>query len=71
METNNKNFTKMKRKKFFVSAGTGVFGFMLMKTFPFNLFKNSAKIESEKVSGIKVKLNPHAVSRNNSGANNG
>lgn len=52
----------MNRKKFFASAGTGMFGFILMKTFPFNWFARSQK---EFDNPVKVKINPSAVSRKN------
>lgn len=52
----------MKRKKFFATAGTGLFGFVLMKTFPFSLFGKSKK---EFDTPVKVKINPSAVSRKN------
>ena len=58
---------KIKRNKFFLTAGTGVAGFFLLKTFPFSLF--SKKGNSNK-KGVSVKLNPHAVSREKTGAGN-
>ncbi len=60
MEKKNQIRKNMNRKKFFASAGTGLFGFVLMKTFPFNLF---AKSKKEFENPIKVKINPSAVSR--------
>ena len=58
---------KIKRNKFFLAAGTGVAGFFLLRTFPFNLF--SKKIDSNKKE-ISVKLNPNAVSRQKAGNGN-
>lgn len=52
----------MNRKKFFASAGTGLFGFILMKTFPFSLF---SKTNNGQNNPVKIKINPSAVSRKN------
>jgi len=57
-KTSNKKY--MKRKMFFATAGTGLFGFVLMKTFPFSLFGKSKK---DFDNPVKVKINPSAVSR--------
>jgi hypothetical protein len=51
----------MNRKKFFAFTGTGLFGFVLMKSLPFNLLEKSNKDFEHQV---KVKINPSAVSRN-------
>jgi hypothetical protein len=60
MDKKSSNKKYMNRKKFFASAGTGLFGFVLMKTFPFSLFgKNKKEIDNP----VKVKINPSAVSR--------
>jgi len=62
---------KLERKKFFISVGAGLAGFVLLKTFPFNLFaKNKIKFR-ESNRKIKVRINPLAVSRNKIGENNG
>lgn len=59
----------MKRKKFFVSAGTGLFAFMAMRTFPFSLFGKTYKPGIN--PNIKVEINPLAVSRKKTGVKNG
>lgn len=60
METNKSIKKYFNRKKFFTTAGTGLFGFILIKTFPFNLL---AKSKKEFDNPIKIKINPSAVSR--------
>ena len=60
-------YKKIKRKKFFITTGTGVAGFFLLKTFPFSLFSKKDVINKNEVS---VKLNPHAVSRKKTGNGN-
>jgi hypothetical protein len=67
MELRNMLNKKIKRNKFFITAGSGVAGFFLLKTFPLSLF--SKKVESNK-NEISVKLNPHAVSRQKTGDGN-
>jgi hypothetical protein len=67
MELRNMLNKKIKRNKFFITAGTGVAGFFLLKTFPLSLF--SKKVESNKRE-VSVKLNPHAVSRQKTGDGN-
>jgi hypothetical protein len=62
MENKSSIKKSMNRKKFFASVGTGLFGFILMKTFPLSLFARSKK---EFDNPIKVKINPSAVSRKN------
>jgi hypothetical protein len=67
MELRNMLNKKIKRNKFFITAGSSVAGFFLLKTFPLSLF--SKKVESNK-NEISVKLNPHAVSRQKTGDGN-
>lgn len=56
------------RKKFFSAIGTGLFGFIAVKLIPFSgLFSKS----SVKSKSAKVKINPDAVRRENSGNKNG
>jgi hypothetical protein len=55
---------KIKRNKFFITAGAGIAGFFLLKTLPFSLF--SKKSDSDK-RAVSVKLDPHAVSRQKAG----
>jgi hypothetical protein len=67
MELKNMLDKKIKRNKFFLTAGTGVAGFFLLRTFPLNLFSKKDDINKKEVS---VKLNPHAVSRQKAGNGN-
>lgn len=60
--------SKMKRKLFFKSVGTGVVSFIALKSFPFNLFNSAEIVKQEK---IQVKINPSAVVRNKIGDPNG
>ena len=55
---------KIKRNKFFLTAGTGITGFFLLKTFPFSLFSFNGQTNNKK---ILVRLNPHAISRRKAG----
>ena len=55
---------KIKRNKFFLTAGTGIAGFLLLRTFPISLF--SKKDDSNRKE-VHVKLNPYAVSRKKAG----
>jgi len=55
---------KIKRNKFFITAGTTIAGFFLLKIFPFSLFSKKDVINNKEVS---VKLNPHAISRQKQG----
>jgi hypothetical protein len=55
---------KIKRNKFFLTAGTGITGLFLLKTFPFSLFSFNDKPNNKK---ILVRLNPHAISRQKPG----
>jgi hypothetical protein len=67
MEVTNYFNKKIKRKNFFASIGTGVLSFVVLRTFPFNLF---SKNQVKKTRKIKVQINPLAVQRKNSGVNN-
>lgn len=62
METNKSMRKFLNRKKFFITAGTGLFGFILLKSFPFSLI---TKPKKELNNSIKIKINPSAVSRKN------
>ena len=67
MEFNKLLDKKLKRNKFFVTAGTGIAGYFLIRTYPLSyLFKK----RSTNVKTVSVKLNPQAVSRENSGVKN-
>ena len=70
MQLLNKISKNIERRKFFETSAKGLFVFMLVRTFPFNLLygKNKNSAGSKK---IKVKINPLAVSRKNVGGNNG
>ena len=73
MKFSSLNFDKkIERKKFFITAATGVVTYTVFKSFPFNLFfkkKENVKIENHKKDMIKE--NPLAISRKNTGLNNG
>lgn len=58
---------KIKRKNFFTTAGTGMLGYFVFRTFPFNLF---TKKEAKRTQKIKVRINPLAVERKNAGKAN-
>ncbi len=70
MQLLNKVDKKLERRKFFETSAKGMFVFMLVRAFPFNLLfgKNRNSASAKK---IKVKINPLAVSRKNIGGNNG
>jgi|GEM_PF-2465178 len=62
---------KIKRKKFFVAAAASVVTYTVMRSFPFNLLfgnKENKKVKNRK--GDRIKENPLAVSRKNSGNSN-
>ena len=67
MEIKNKFNFKIKRRKLFFSAGTGMAGYFLNKIFPFQL---AGKHFNKSKSDVMVKLNPKAVSRNKTGKYN-
>jgi len=67
MENENKFNFKLKRRKLFLTAGSGIGIYILNKIFPFHL--TGKPIRSSRPE-IVVKLNPEAVSRNKSGKNN-
>ena len=58
---------KIKRKNFFRTAGTGILGYLVFRSFPFNLL---TKKEAKKTQKIKVRINPLAVERKNTGKTN-
>jgi hypothetical protein len=58
---------KINRNKFFITAGTGIAGFFLLKTFPFSLFSKKDVTNKKEVS---VKVNPQAVKRQKAGNGN-
>lgn len=72
MEFNSLNFDKkIKRKNFFFSLGAGIAAYAAFRFLPFKLFtkkSNSNRVENKKNS--RVKINPLAVSRKNTGGNN-
>ena len=67
MEIANYFQRKIKRKKFFSSIGTGFIGYVVFRSFPYNLF---VKREEKKTQKIKVRINPLAIQRKNTGKNN-
>ena len=70
MQLINKVGKKIERRKFFETSTKGLFAYMVVRAFPFNLLfgKNKNSAVSKK---IKVKINPLAVSRKTIGGNNG
>ncbi len=67
MENKTKFDFKLKRRKLFLFAGTGIGLFIMNKIIPGHLAgKNIKSLKPE----IVVKLNPEAVNRNKSGRNN-
>jgi hypothetical protein len=60
MEIKNLLHNKFNRKRFFLTAGTGITGYFLLKRFPFNII-------GKKEDTIRVKINPNSVSRNKAG----
>jgi hypothetical protein len=67
LEIENMLDKKIKRNKFFLTTGTGITGFFLLKTFPFSLFPFNGHTNNNK---MLVKMNPHAVGRNKAGNTN-
>jgi hypothetical protein len=67
MEIKNKFDFKIKRRKLFLSAGTGAAAYLFNKFFPFHF--NGKNLSSDKVD-FTIKLNPNAVGRNKTGKNN-
>ena len=62
---------KIKRKKFFVAAAASVATYAVLRSFPLSLLfgnKENKKVKNRKSDTIKV--NPLAVSRENSGDSN-
>jgi hypothetical protein len=70
MENNNRVPEKIKRKKFFRSAGFSLLGFSLLSQFPFNLFGKTTDTGSGADKKIKVIINPNAVNRKGAGRKN-
>jgi hypothetical protein len=67
MEFNKLLDKNLKRNKFFITAGTSIAGYFLIRTFPLSLFIKKRNTNDQRVS---VKLNPYAVSRENTGTKN-
>jgi hypothetical protein len=62
---------KIKRKKFFVAAAASVATYTVLKSFPFNfLFGNKENKDIKNRKSDRIKENPLAVSRKNSGDSN-
>ncbi len=55
---------KIKRDRFFTSIGTGFLSYVVFKSFPFNFLAKKEKLKKQK---IKVRINPLAVQRKNTG----
>ncbi len=62
---------RLKRKNFFYSLGTGIAGYAVMKTFPFNFIGKRFFNDRKEQQKVLVKINPLAVSRQKIGGNNG
>lgn len=61
-----KIFTKkINRKSFFAASGLTAAGFIVMRTFPFNLLNKQIH------ESVKVEINPQAISRKKAGEKNG
>ncbi len=72
LEKKKNNGKKMERKKFFYSLGLGFMGAFAAKNIVLSMFTKREKIKSKKVvKNSRVKINPLAVSRNKTGADNG
>ena len=56
---------KLNRKKFFSSLGTGVFGYLLIRSIPFSLLG-----KSEHTKKVTIEINPDAISRTKIGEKN-
>ncbi len=72
MEFKNINLDKkIKRKNFFFTMGMGIAGYAVLRSFLFRLFtKKSNSNKAENNNNSRVKINPLAVSRKNTGGNN-
>jgi len=73
LEVKSNSGKKMERKKFFSSIALGFLGIFAAKNILFNMF-SSRKYKIKKTNikkNSRVKINPLAVSRNKTGANNG
>jgi len=57
----------MERKKFLISAGAGIFSMAILSKIP---FLKSVRINRNEEKKVKVVLNPLAISRKKTGANN-
>jgi len=55
---------KIKRKKFFTFAGTGLAGLFLVKLFPFNLLRK------RNIKEVTIEISPLSVSRKKIGRKN-
>ena len=68
MKLKNMLDKKLNRNRFLVTAGTGIAGFFLFKSFTFSIL--SKKVDPYKKE-VLVKINPHSVSRQKVGNGNG
>ena len=63
---------KIERKKFFNTLGLGLIGAFAAKNIVFSMLSKKIKVKKPNVvQNSRVKINPLAVSRNKTGANNG
>jgi hypothetical protein len=61
---------KMKRKNFFFSLGAGIAGYLAFRSLPFKIFSKRMKPTVSEIRNSRIKINPLAVSRKNTGGNN-
>jgi hypothetical protein len=62
---------KIKRKKFFVAAAASVATYTVLRSFPLSLlFGNKVNKKNKNSKSDRIKVNPLAVSRENSGDSN-
>jgi len=62
---------KYKRLNFFKSLGAGLAGYAVMRAIPFGSLGRSLFKDKKDAAGVKIKINPLAVSRKKIGGNNG
>ncbi len=65
METQKSKHKSINRKKFFFSIGTGIFGYLVIKSVPFSFLR---KKENDKE--VVIAINPDAIRRTKIGEKN-
>ena len=66
MEIEKINSGKMNRKKFFSSIGTGIMGYLIVRSIPFGLIGKRVKDKK-----VKIEIYPDAIRRTDKGEKNG